>query len=267
MSDTWEVLALRYAGYEGRKRGDSFIFDDNNDAPHAIDYFIWVLRSEDRVIVVDTGFDDAEGAVRGRPVTRHPAEALAAIGIRAEDVDTLIITHLHYDHAGGLSRFPNATIHLQAAEMAYVTGPCMCHQTLRWPYTVEHIVEAVRRVYSGRVIFHDGDGQVADGVTLHKIGGHSRGMQAVRVRTAAGWMCLASDATHFYENVFAGKPFPIVVDLQEMLDGFETIQALASDRSLLIPGHDPLVCHYFPQWQGSDFVFRLDQGPTRPFDL
>ncbi len=262
----WQVFALKYADRNSRTRADSFIFDDNHDAPHAMDYFIWVLKRGDDVILVDTGYDQAEATRRDRPILREPAEALQGIGLKPEDITTLIVTHLHYDHAGGFAQFPNATIHLQAAEMAYATGPCMCHDALRMPFTVDHICDAVKRVYSGRAIFHDGDGVVADGVTVHCIGGHSRGLQAVRVRTDAGWLCLASDASHYYENVFENKPFPIVVDLQNMLDGFQTLHRLASDRSLIIPGHDPLVMELFPQ-AGPDYAVRLDQGPSKEFKL
>ena len=81
------------------------------------------------------------------------------------------------------------------------------------PFTADHVCEAVKRLYSGRVVFHDGEGQVADGVTVHCVGGHSRGLQCVRVLTDAGWLVLASDAAHYYENFEARKPFPIVVDL------------------------------------------------------
>lgn len=262
----WEIYALKYADRNSRTRRDSFIFDDNHDAPHAMDYFIWVLKSGDQIILVDTGYDQAEASRRDRPIIREPAEALAGIGIAAENVTNLIVTHLHYDHAGGLKQFPNAKIHLQSAEMAYATGPCMCHGALRIPYSADHVCEAVKRVYSGRVIFYEGDGQVADGVTVHCIGGHSRGLQAVRVRTQAGWLCLASDAAHYYENVFSKKPFPIVVDLENMLDGFERINKLASQRSLVIPGHDPLVMDLFPV-VGPDYVVRLDQGPIKDFTL
>ena len=66
----------------------------------------------------------------------------------------------------------------------------------------------VRNVYSGRVIFHDGDGEVAPGITVHKIGGHSRGLQCVRVMTAGGPVVLASDSSHFYENFEKGKVSP-----------------------------------------------------------
>lgn len=258
----WEVHAVRYAERNARTRADSFIFDDNHDAPHAMDYFIWVLRRGAEVILVDTGYDEPEAGRRGRAILTDPREALKPLGIAAEAVDQVIVTHLHYDHAGGLHLFPNARLHLQTAEMAFATGPCMCHDTLRMPFTADHVCEAIKRLYSGRVVFHEGDGQVADGVTLHCIGGHSRGLQAVRVRTAAGWLVLASDAAHFYENVFARKPFPIVVDLQDMLDGFDRLEALSSDRKLIVPGHDPLVREVFPQGV-APHVTRLDRGPIR----
>lgn len=255
----WEVHAVKYADRNARTRADSFIFDDNHDAPHAMDYFMWVLRSGDRVILVDTGYDGPEAATRQRPIRMEPGEALAPLGIKPTDIETLIVTHLHYDHAGGLHLFPNAHLHLQTAEMAYATGPCMCHDTLRMPFTAGHICEAVTRLYQGKLTFHDGDSEIADGVTVHCIGGHSRGLQAVRVRTDAGWLVLASDAAHFYENFQARKPFPIVVDLQNMLDGFDTLQRLASDPKLIVPGHDPLVRAVFPQGV-ADHITRLDQG-------
>ncbi|MEM9320146.1 MAG: N-acyl homoserine lactonase family protein [Pseudomonadota bacterium] len=257
----WEVYAVKYADRPGRTRADSFLFDPRPDEPHGIDYFVWVLRSGDQVILVDTGYDAAEGSLRGRPIRRDPVDALAPLGLRPDQIDTLICTHLHYDHAGGLHLFPNAQIHLQEAEMVFATGPCMCDPTMQMPFTGAHVCEAVKRLYQGRVTFHDGDGAVADGVTVHKIGGHSRGLQAVRVRTASGWLCLASDAAHYYENVFLRKPFPIVIDLEDMVRGWDRTLSLASDRSLLIPGHDPLVMEIFPRGP-ADHICRLDQGPT-----
>lgn len=262
MSD-WEVYGIKYADRNARTRADSFIFDDNHDAPHAMDYFMWLLRRDAQAILVDTGYDNAEARDRGRPIRLSPVAALAPFGIAPQDVTEVIVTHLHYDHAGGLHLFPNAKLHLQAAEMAFATGPCMCHDTLRMPFTADHVCEAIKRLYAGKVIFHDGEAEIAEGVSVHCIGGHSRGLQCVRVRTQSGWMVLASDAAHFYENVFARKPFPIVVDLENMLDGFETLHSLASSPSLIIPGHDPLVRDYFPQ-DLAPHIRRLDTGPIKP---
>ena len=263
MSD-WDVYAVKYADRNARARADSFIFDDNHDAPHPMDYFMWLLRRGDELILVDTGYDAVEAAQRDRPIRLDPVEALAPLGVTPDDITQLIVTHLHYDHAGGLHLFPNATLHLQEAEMAYATGPCMCHDTLRMPFTAGHVCEAIKRLYAGKVIFYDGEAEVAEGVTVHCIGGHSRGLQCVRVRTGAGWMVLASDAAHYYENVFARKPFPIVVDLQNMLDGFDTLERLASSRSLIVPGHDPLVRDLYSAGPAAH-ITRLDPGPQKPF--
>ena len=258
----WEVHAVKYATrLEGRTRRDSFLSGPRPDEPHRIDYFVWVLRSGDRTILVDTGYDAAEGATRGRPVEMDPREALRPLGIGPNDVPEVIVTHLHYDHAGGLHLFPDAHLHLQAAEMAYATGPCMCHGALREPYTGAHVCEAVTRMYRGKLTFHDGDAEVAEGVTVHRIGGHARGLQCVRVRTGAGWLMLASDAAHFYENYEQGRVFPIVVDVEDMLRGFGTIQALASAPGLVVPGHDPLVLERFPEGTAGH-VRRLDRGPV-----
>ncbi|MEM6940269.1 MAG: N-acyl homoserine lactonase family protein [Pseudomonadota bacterium] len=258
---TWEVHAVKYADRNARTRRDSFIFDDNHDAPHAMDYFMWVLQRDAEVILVDTGYDHAEAEARGRPIRMDPPTALEPLGLTPDRITDIIVTHLHYDHAGGLQLFPQARLHLQASEMTYATGPCMCHDTLRMPFTAAHVCEVIQRLYRGKVAFYSGAAEIADGVSVHCIGGHSRGLQAVRVRTRAGWLVLASDAAHFYENLIHRKPFPIVVDLQEMLDGFSALEHLASAPRLIVPGHDPLVRKVFPVGI-APHITRLDGGPT-----
>lgn len=261
MSRQWQVFALKYAERNTRTRADSFMFDDDHASPHDMDYFIWVLRSDDKTVLVDTGYTADEAANRSRPILRDPGEALLALDMKPEDIDTVIITHLHYDHAGGLDRFPNATFHLQKAEMEFATGPCMCEPMLQMPFTADHVCSMVRNVYSGRVVFHNGDGFVADGISVHCTGGHSKGLQAVKVRTKNGDLCLASDAAHYYENFIRRKAFPIVVEVEKMFSGFDLIQSLASDTKLVIPGHDPLVTKAFPAFGSSGFVWKLDETP------
>lgn len=262
MNEQYEVYAIKYAEMASRPRAESFMFDARHDVFHDMDYFIWVIRNEDRTILVDTGFDSVEGENRGRKIQIEPGEALAEIGIAPDSVDTAIITHLHFDHAGGLEQFPNAQFHLQEAEMVYATGPCMCHQVLQKPYTADHVCQMIRRVYNGKVIFHDGDAQVAPGVTVHRVGGHSRGLQVVRVDTAGGPLVLASDAAHYMENYEARNPFPLVVDIEDMLNGYDVLTRLAGDRQLIIPGHDPIVSSDYPVAfeRAKPDVRRLDLG-------
>lgn len=261
--DVYEIFALRYAERSERTRRESFIFADAHDAPHPIDYFVWVARSGDRVLVIDTGFGHEEAAQRDRKLLRAPREALAMLDVDAERVTDVVITHMHYDHAGSLTDFPAARFHVQADEMAYATGPCMGHDELRYPFTAEHVCEMVRNVYSGRVAFSDGDAEIAPNISVHKIGGHTRGMQCVRVLTRRGWVVFASDASHFYENVRQRKMFPIVLDAQAMLRGFERLEQLADSPDHIVPGHDPLVRAVYPAENArlDGIVHRLDVEP------
>lgn len=256
----YEILALKYAEHTQRKRYEAFIAADDHDAQYPLDYFVWVIRNGQRTIVVDTGFDAAEAAKRGRHIQRDPAAALALLGIDAASITDVVITHLHYDHAGTLSAFPKARFHLQAAEMIYATGPCMCHNHLRAPFTADHVCAMVQNVYSGRVVFHDGDAEIAPGVTLHKVGGHSRGLQSVCVMTGTGPVVLASDASHFYENFEKGKVFPIVVDVEDVLKGYTRLIGLAGSIRRVVPGHDPLVLARYPALSAATqgIVHRLD---------
>ncbi len=263
MSDLWEIYALKYAERNSRTRAESFIADPHHDLPHAMDYFIWVLRNGSRIIVVDTGYDTQEAQVRHREIQINPADKLRQFGVDPATVDTVIVTHLHYDHAGCLTAFPKARLHVQQAEMAFATGPCMCHDHLRAPFSGNHVCDMVRALFAGRVHFAAGSAGIADGVETHLVGGHSRGLQCVRVKTARGWVVLASDASHYYENYRLGKPFPIVVDVEDMLSGFATLKQLAESDNHIIPGHDPIVRSIYPPlFTGDDSIVALHVPPS-----
>ena len=76
----WEVYAVKYADRNNRTRFESFMFDPLHEQPHPMDYFVWVLKSESRTILVDTGYDTEEAERRGRPILRHPVQAIGALG-------------------------------------------------------------------------------------------------------------------------------------------------------------------------------------------
>lgn len=244
-SPRYEVFAVKYADRDGR-RPEHFIDGDPHDAPMPMDYFVWLIRGEGRTILVDTGFGADDAAARNRRLYRSAADAAGLLGIDAAEIDEIILTHLHYDHAGGLGHFPDARLHLQDREMAYATGRRMGVGFFRHAYNPHHIADAVYAVHAGRVTFHDGDAEVADGVTVHHVGGHTDGLQVVRVDTGAGIVVLASDSTHYYENFDATRPFPIVYDVGAMVAGYDTLRRLAGPGGVIVPGHDPQVIDRFP---------------------
>jgi glyoxylase-like metal-dependent hydrolase (beta-lactamase superfamily II) len=245
MGVEYEVYALKYAHHE-RRASENFIGGDAHDGPMPLDYFVWLIRGGGREIVVDTGFSAAMARKRGRQHLRCPAQALALLGVDAARVRDVVITHLHYDHAGNFELFPAATLHLQELEMRYATGRYMCSECFRGAFEAEDVAGMVRRVFDGRVRFHDGDGEIAPGVSLHLVGGHTMGLQVVRVATRSGTLVLASDASHFYANMQESRPFPIVWSVADMIDGYARMRTLAGADGRIIPGHDPLVLARFP---------------------
>jgi glyoxylase-like metal-dependent hydrolase (beta-lactamase superfamily II) len=262
---TYEVYALKYAEREAR-RADHFIGGDPHDEPMDMDYFVWAVVGAERVWVVDTGFDRLDADRRNRRLVRSVTEALATIDVDAGQVDDVVLTHLHYDHVGGFAQFPRARFHLQDAEMSYATGRYMTYPALSHGFTPNHVADLVHLVYDRRVAFHHGDAELAPGLSLHLIGGHTKGLQVVRVSTSLGWLVLASDASHYYENMQAGRPFPIVHDLGDMLEGHQRCRDLATSPNYVVPGHDPQVFdRYPPARPGLDGVgVRLDVEPKLP---
>src|SRR3712207_2780478 len=103
----YEVFAIRYATLE-RRTNDNFVLRDLHDGPMPLDYFVWLIRGHGRMILVDTGFDEPAAQARGRNLLIHPTAALRAFGVEPDAIQDVILTHLHYDHAGNLGRFPNA---------------------------------------------------------------------------------------------------------------------------------------------------------------
>jgi glyoxylase-like metal-dependent hydrolase (beta-lactamase superfamily II) len=255
----YEIYAIKYA-HHARTAKENFLGGDPHDGPMPMDYFVWLVRGAGRQIVVDTGFNVAVAAKRGRRITLPVEQGLARMGVEAAAVKDVAITHLHYDHVGNFDLFPAATFHLQDLEMQYATGRCMTVEAMRHAYELEDVVGMVRRVYAGRVRFHDGDGEIAPGVTLHHVGGHTMGLQVVRVATRRGWVVLASDASHYYANMEQSRPFPIVYNVGDMVEGWRKARSLADSDKHVIPGHDPLVLERYPAaGQGLEgLVARLD---------
>jgi glyoxylase-like metal-dependent hydrolase (beta-lactamase superfamily II) len=255
------VYAVKYAERDAR-RAEHFLGGDPHDAAMPMDYFVWAVVGDGRTWVIDTGFGALDATVRKRRLLRTAAEALATIDVDAASISDVVLTHLHYDHAGGLDHFPNARFHVQDREMAFATGRHMTEPAQGHGFTAEHVAALVRLVHENRVVFHDGDGVLAPGLSLHLLGGHTDGMQVVRVETERGALVLASDATHYYENFESGRPFPIVFDVDAMVEGWSRLRRLANDADSIVPGHDPLVLERYPEVsrETEGVAVRLDTG-------
>jgi glyoxylase-like metal-dependent hydrolase (beta-lactamase superfamily II) len=262
--DVHEVYAVRYAHHD-RRSPENFIGGDPHDVLQPLDYYVWAIVGPHGTFVVDTGFDVAMAKKRGRTLLKPIGEGLRTIGIAPDAVKDVIVTHLHYDHTGNYELFPHARYHLQDVEMGHATGRHMCHAHMRLPFEVEDVVAMVRKVFAGRVAFHDSDDEIAPGISLHRIGGHSKGLQCVRVKTRRGYVVVASDTTHLYAHIEQSRVFPITCNVGDVLEGYATLKRLATSMAHVVPGHDPQVLDRYPAARPDleGWVVRLDADPTQ----
>lgn len=264
MAETYELFAVKYASHQ-RTQGANYVDPPDPHEAMPMDYFVWAAVSGMRTFVIDTGFKAREAARRGRTFLRCPADGLKAIGVDADAVEDVIVTHFHYDHVGNFDKFPKAAFHVQDSEMAFATGRHMLEPRHSSSMNVDDVVGLVRHVYHRRVRFHDGDAELAPGLSLHHIGGHTAGMQSVRVRTRRGWVVVASDAAHYYANMETRNPFPVIFELDAVLAGYDRLLELADSPDHVVPGHDPLVMERYPPPSEdlAGIAVRLDAAPAK----
>lgn len=260
----YEAYALRYGARSDRTRADSYLQDKNPTKPDSIEYFFWVLRNAERTILVDCGFDAMTAKLFGRKPFDDPATLLGQFGVDAAQVETMIVTHMHFDHVGALSSFPKAQFHLQQADLAFANDPLLRYPFLRFPYVPEHVAQMNGYQQAGRVTLHDGDSTIAPGITVHRIDGHARGLQAVRVNTKRGHVVIASDAAAYCEQFIDYRVSPAVVDVTEMLLGYDRLRELADSEDHILTGHDPLTSVLYPRVPGiAAPVLRIDETPSQ----
>jgi len=252
---SYEVLAIRY-GTRMATRGTVYVDDGrlgDPDEPLQMDYFFWLLRGEAATILVDCGFHPDVGVRRGRTTLVPPLEALDRLGVDCDALERIVVTHLHYDHIGQLDAFPNAEILAQRRDVDFWAGPEL-EAELAPHVEASEVAFVASAVEAGRAQLLDGAAMLAPGVAAILIGGHSPGQQSLVVKGDGGPVLLASDAVHYYEEQERRLPFAIVVDLDEMTRGYDTLQALSeSTGAVLVPGHDPEVTDRFPS-AGADLL-------------
>ena len=247
------VYAIRYATRPTALRREHFYgHDECGDDSMPIDYFVWLIAGSDAAVLVDAGFTPETAAKRpGREHLGSPLDIAEKLGFPVSAIASVVVTHAHYDHTGYLAQLPNARIHLQQKELAFWVGPHARREMYRSIVDPDDIVGIVRSNFAGAVDLYDGDARIAPGVSAHLVGGHTPGTQVVRVALSTGEVVvLASDASHFYENLGAARPFSIAHTVPDMFDAFDTIDALArradGEAGIVLPGHDPAVTQRFP---------------------
>ncbi len=191
-------------------------------------------------ILVDTSFLSVERTwqIRRRKITRAPSqellEALASAGARPDGITTVILTHLHYDHAGNNQLFPKARFFVQREELRYALAPTSFDATAYFAPSL-----GITPDYLGtKFELLDGDAEVANGVRAITTPGHTPGHQSVVVDTTGGRYCIAGDAVMWYENMKKRIPPGIHTS---MIDCMASLERIAREADHVLPSHEPRV--------------------------
>ena len=230
-----------------------------------MDYFVWLIRNAERTIVVDTGFTAEVAAKRKREYIRTPKAGLALLGVKADEVKDVVITHMHYDHVGTFFDFPKATL----------PHPGRRDELRHRP---PHAPRALRALDRGRGRDRHGAGALQGAARLPQgrrrararasacitSAGTRRGCSRCACTRSAAGSCVASDATHYYEHFETGRCFPFDRrHLAACSEGYDKLRKLADSPEHIVPGHDPLVMARYPavSKELEGIAVRLDVAP------
>jgi N-acyl homoserine lactone hydrolase len=198
-------------------------------------------------IVVDCGMRDPQRAIDVHRLGPHSCSAeqslraqLALNGVRAEDVKTLILTHLHYDHAGGCAQLPNARIIVQRRELMAAAAP-MGPAALPIGgkglfYDRADVAELVDPLWD-RLHLIEGDDAPFPGINCVLYDDtHTPGHQCVFVKTEKGTAAIVGDIARKVDlNITQGIPPGIYYDLEKMR---RALADIARRADLILPTHD-----------------------------
>ncbi|TQJ31502.1 N-acyl homoserine lactonase family protein [Microbacterium sp. SLBN-146] len=201
---------------------------------------VWLIEGAGKIILIDTGLGDIDEVsemqsrygvdfVASRSDDQDLVAGLARHGVKPEDVDIVVLTHLHFDHVGNNELFPHATFIVQADELPQATHPP--HFCMFYYPEYSYKVEAVR----DRLQVIDGDLQIDPAVRLVKIGGHTPGCMVVMVTTDVGTVCLTSDVMYNYKNLELNWPMGSFWDLPDLMAGYDRLHR---EADIIIPEHD-----------------------------
>jgi len=251
----YEILAVRYGVFHSMRSNQFYRYQSysESDSPIQMDFYFWIARRGDEIILIDTGFHpDAVLQRKGRECLIPPMDAIAKLGILPEQVSKIVVTHFHYDHIGNLSFFPNARLVVQQREFDFWMGK-HGNKTAVASTVERRELEFLKRARDeDRVDFLDGGGVIVPGISVQLVGGHCPGQQIVVIDAKAP-IVLASDALHFYEEMQRDMPFEVFTDLPGMYETYDLLRGLQDEQgAVIVAGHDPRVMEMFPTVPGHE---------------
>jgi glyoxylase-like metal-dependent hydrolase (beta-lactamase superfamily II) len=222
----YTIEPIKTATLDSTKGSFTYLVDEGK--PITIPIVSFLVRGRDATILVDTGVPepDENGEIAGKPVDGGGPDALrdglAERGLEPGDVEYVILTHLHYDHASNNHLFPDAEFFVQRAELEAAADPLP-------PVASVYHDENLAGLDDLDTTVVDGGYRLMEGFELLHTPGHTEGMQAVICRTADGPHAIVSDLAYCEHN--------LTPDVTSVVDGNgETVETEPVEYDYIPPG-------------------------------
>jgi glyoxylase-like metal-dependent hydrolase (beta-lactamase superfamily II) len=255
----WSIWILEY-GYVDRFPASNLFAAQPNEGHRRMPYCFGLMRSAERCVLVDTGFADRAiydrlTAKYGDTRWRAPVDVLARVGVRPEDVDTTLLTHNHFDHAGCVDAFPAAHVWIQRREIEnYVAAAA---RPRRFEFLTRSCqADLPQHLSTRRATLVDGAAHVAPGLELRPAHDtHTAGSQLVAVTNEAdGAWVFAGDNVYSYENLDGIRDDGVLAPIAMTTGGATTwldladrmLASVGGDSRRILPFHEAAVWDIFP---------------------
>ena len=186
----------------------------------------------------DCGFDDQEAKKRGLEDICSQGDLLNLAGIEMEQIKIIVLTHLHWDHMGGIKYFKNAKVIAPKEDVNFYNSNAIRHEFISRYLQKQDIELLNQRIKEGNVILVHDDYEIMPGIKMLWIGGHTPGTHFVAIDTAEGCYVLASDVGSLYMNIQQNIPPGIFQNLLQCIEGLNLIKHIATNDEFIIPAHD-----------------------------
>ena len=216
----------------------------------AINMYFWLIQTGNHNILVDTG-TGKDFATRYAGYI-SPVDLLSKVGLKASDIDIVILSHPHFDHIDGMEFYKstNAIVYIQRDSYRFMVEEGPESSIIRKDGLFPRKKDAALLVdlaWDGRLKILDGDSEIVPGIKTIKVGGHFPGLQLTVVQTGAKPVILASDSVHQYDNLEKNIGMGIFQgNFKDMTKAYDTIRQL---NGVVVAGHDKQVVERFKQIQ------------------
>ncbi len=252
------VYVLKYAEFNNFPNYLAYWMGEpiySNQPPLNYYMMYWLIKTADRNILVDVGL--GPGFARGSQGYQSPETMLAKLSLKPSDINTIILTHPHFDHLDGMDSFKTSKVLIQRAAYRYAVEESPEFKFFRnsvYPRKKDTYT-LVDLMWDNRLKLLDGDKEVFPGIKVIRVDGHYPGLQMVVVKTEGKPVVIAGDAVHVYDNIEKDRPMGLFQgEVRDVVKAFETIREF---DGIVLPGHDSKVGERFKDKLVDPAIFKI----------